>query len=325
VRRCGSVAAGPALLLAVACLTGCGASTGSVVARVAGAPITTDQLAHRMSVIEVGRRLDSPSRDPRLRRQAVEYLIASRWVIGDAVQRGLAPSEREIHQRLREETTASFAGGESELRAFLKATGQATEDLEYEARVELSKAKLTAMVVRSVPSVGRAQVMRYYRAHEGRYAIPLRREVWMTNTKTAAAAHRLLREVAAGKPFTAISSREVVTLPSGPGESYTRPVVDHAISEAPLDALMGPVKGIVDYYLFEVKRALPATHQPFAEVESSIASQLAEEARNRALAGFIAGWRRRWRARTDCRAGYVVQQCRQYHAHVSAEDPLEFG
>jgi len=314
-----------AAMLAISSLTACAFMSGGVVARVADMAMTISALDHRMGVMAGGQPVGAVERrDPRLKQQALEYLIASSWVTGEAAERGLAPSSEEIRERLREGQAASFAGGEAELRAFLQATRQTTSDLALEARVELAAGKLTALALKAAPSVTGDQALGYYRSHEERYVLASRREVRITNTKTAAAAAAIESRVAAGEPFAAVSSREMVTLPRRPGEAYARPALEEAIARASADVLVGPVKGRVDYYLFEVKRVLPATRQPFARVEGSIRAQLAAEAQRRALASFIARWRSRWRARTDCTRGYVVQKCRQYDGVVSPEDALDF-
>lgn len=322
----GFLAAGAATLVAAAGVAACGGSGSHVVARVGGDPITTGELDHRMSVMAAGR---SPGlverRDPGLQSQALEYLISTRWVIGAAAEWRLTPSLSDVRQRVREQQASSFPGGEAEVRSYLQASGQSTYDLEREAQVQLSSARLSSQVERTVARVTSDQALRYYRSHLRRYAVPLRRRVLMTNAKTAAVADRIKRRVITGTAFARIALPETVALPSGPGEPYVRPKLDQAIARARVGVLVGPVKGRVDYYVFEVRRVLTATHRPFAQVEESIATMLGEEARRRALAASVSSWRTSWRARTECLTGYVVQKCREYRGRRAAEDPLAFS
>ncbi len=43
---------------------------------------------------------------------------------------------------------------------------------------------------------------------------------------------------------------------------------------------------------------------------------------HRARGGFLTRWTSRWKAQTDCRAGYVVDSCRQHPGAVAIEYPI---
>lgn len=77
------------------------------------------------------------------------------------------------------------------------------------------------------------------------------------------------------------------------------------------------------WVLAVVRKIIPARIRPIATVEGEIATRLSRERRRLALLGFIRAYRSKWRAKTDCRAGYVVQKCAQYHGVVATEgNPL---
>jgi hypothetical protein len=278
-----------------------------------------------MAVLTVGRPVDPSTQHYRaLEGQALQDLIALYWVIGEAAARGVAPSDREVLQRLRQKEAYSFPAGVQELRAFLTAAGQTVADLEYEARTELASAKLTAIALKAVSGATPTEAIKYYRAHAQQYAIPLRRDVLITNRKSAAEASRLKAEAQGQKGFAPSAQRETVELPSSPHGHYGRHILDRAIAMATPGRLSGPVKERVDYFIFVVTRVLPPAHRTFSEVEGSIESQLTGEARHRALASFVAAFRRKWRASTSCLSGYVVQKCRHYAGRRAPEETLGF-
>jgi foldase protein PrsA len=80
---------------------------------------------------------------------------------------------------------------------------------------------------------------------------------------------------------------------------------------------------MLGYYVFEVKRVIPAEQKPLSQVEASIRQTLPAALYQSALGAFVASWRKRWRARTDCEPGYVVSRCNG--ATPEAEGPYDLG
>jgi foldase protein PrsA len=59
------------------------------------------------------------------------------------------------------------------------------------------------------------------------------------------------------------------------------------------------------------------TQQTLAQVRESIKQQLASSQQQTALTSFVKEFRKRWEGRTECRAGYMVQNCKGYKAPKS--------
>lgn len=303
----------PLVMLVALSLAACGSGNGAsqvVVVRIAGVPITQGELTRQKAVLAGGRSSSSvPRSRSSLSTRALEELIASRWTLAEAAEEDLAPSYADVRARVEARRTAEFPGGMAEWRAFLKQAGQTVGGVELEARTEMSAQALRNEAVKFIAPVAPAEVAAYYRAHRRRYAVPLRREIEITNRKTAALAERVKREVAAGRSFASLATREIVALPSWPGEPYARDHLDPAIAAAKLGILSGPVKQRVDYFVFEVKRVEPASYEPLAKARAAIAAQLTAERHHRAEAGFLSEWQARWRAKTTCARGHVVRGC----------------
>lgn len=329
-----SASSAAVLALAVGLITGCGGSSGGVAVRVGQTAITKASLDHWTSVIAGGRRgADSSKRQYGvLHTQALDFLISSQWLIDEAAERGLRVSDQEVEERMDAKRKASFPGGKEEFQEFLKTTGQTSSDIMFEARAELASWKIKRLLTRAEPAITQTQIVEYYGRHRQRFAIAERRDLEMTNRKSAAEAERLKREVESGRSFASIAQHESAERPRKADVGDRKAALESlelgkAIFAAKQNVLTGPVKHYADYFLFKVKHITPTMYRPLSQVQGSIEKQLAVERQRRTLAAFVRAWRAKWTARTDCHAGYVVQKCRQYKASkaTAREDPLAFN
>jgi hypothetical protein len=74
------------------------------------------------------------------------------------------------------------------------------------------------------------------------------------------------------------------------------------------------VKTPFGYYIYEVKSSTKGTQQTLAQSEASIKQQLTATNQQAALSKFVKEFKKTWTAKTDCRAEYVVADCKQYKA-----------
>lgn len=320
--RSGHIATGAAALLLAVSLAACGggSSSGQVIARVGGEPITAGTVDHMVAVLKGG--WTSPGtgggRDQALRRQALQLLITSRWLIGEAASRGIAISGPEVRRKIDVVERMDFPGGVAELREFLKATGQTVAELELQAKAELAQAKLHQLAIASAPAVTQAQIAAYYAAHRSSFLVPERREARFTNRKTRPEIMQLKREIEAGRSITSPAQRKVGELFTSarvpPGDPY-----EQAIDSGKLHRVAGPFKLGADEWLYEVVKIIPGRQRTLAEVAGSIGRRLTSERTNAAVAAFTSAWTSRWTAMTDCTAGHVVSGCRQYQGGATSE------
>jgi parvulin-like peptidyl-prolyl isomerase len=313
--------------LAVVGLAACGGSASStVVVRVGEAAISRAAVDHWMTVLAGGRVGGSSSeRRQALKQQALGVLISSDWALGEAADEGLEVSGREIARHGAEKVRTAFPGGEAELHEFQRATGQSGADTVFEAKAELAAAKIRQAVVRKEPRITRAQIVRYYARNKELFVIPERRELQITNRKSAAEVATLRKEIESGRSFAAASQSDTVDRPSESHGGGRADVLEKAIYSAKPNVLTGPVKRRVDYYLFEVTRIKARAYRTLVQVQGTIKRQLASERERRAIAEFAKTWRSKWMARTDCSPGYVVYRCRQYTGPWPHEAPLSLS
>ncbi len=245
-----------------------------------------------------------------LRRQALDFLISSAWLIGEAEDRGLKVSGREVDARVAEAKRA-------------QAPAAATDrDLEFEATAELAAAKLQRGPLARYPMITRAQALNYYRRHLREFERPEERSIYIVeNFKTAKSAIHAMSSGTLQRNLGKIGVHELVAR-SGPHSVGTRPRAMRAIFAAKPHVLSGPVAEFSHFWVFEVTGVTPAKRRPFASVAQSIERHLASDRRRVTRARFVASWRRRWSARTTCEPGYIVQKCREYSGRRTPEDSL---
>jgi hypothetical protein len=298
--RCAAVARMFALsAFVVGGVSGCGGG-GTVVAWVYGHPITGAEVGDEVTVLRAGG--SSAARGDRAR--ALESLIAERWLRYELRREGRGVSEGAIQA-----VVGEFEGGplfKSEAGAaatFLRETGRTADDAKREAFVRLATQLLSRLVWRLAHRPSPRDTAEFYVKHKDRYLVAERRRLSITNRKTADAAQAIRRE----KEFRPRGVFwQVWTLERQRDE--TRPL-EKAIFHSPLHEIVGPVRQIPDYFVFEVLEAKPALHRTFAAVRGEIERELIEARRRTVLARFIARWRARWRAVTSCPGSLVVPGC----------------
>ena len=85
---------------------------------------------------------------------------------------------------------------------------------------------------------------------------------------------------------------------------------DTAIFAAKKSKVTGPVKTQFGYYVFKVTKVTEASQQTLEEAKATIKQVLASQNQQKALDKFVKDFREKWKAKTDCRKGYVTQDCK---------------
>jgi foldase protein PrsA len=268
------------------------------------------------------------SNRPARRGHALDFLISSEWLTGEAAERGIKLTDEEVRTRFEQRRRAMFPGGEGEFNEFLETTGASKSDFELEVKAELAATKLRDWLMREERPVSSTQIARYYQRHRRGFLIPERRGLEITNRKTKKEADEAKHEVEAGLGFARGAQREVLQRTNEPTHRVERVTrwrspIEKAIYLAKPNVPIGPIKRGVDYFVLRVDRIEAMRYRGLAEVEGAIGKQLAEQQRRSTLAAFVKSWRSRWRARTNCRPGYVVAKCRQFKPTPTTppEDP----
>jgi foldase protein PrsA len=260
--------------------------------------------------------------------EVLGFLISSQWVIGEAGALGVKVSDTEVKKRFEQIKTQQFPKP-AEFEKFLASSGQTVSDLLLRVKLNLLSSKIQQKIVKAKSNVTQAQITKYYNEHQSRFGVPEKRSVEIILTKTEAAAKKAKREVESSKNFASVAKR-VSTDPVSKTNGGLLPEVvkgqeekslDTAIFSASKNVLSGPIKTAFGYYVFEVKSVTAGSQQTLAQAQASVKAQLVATAQQGALSKFVKDFKKKWTAKTDCRAGFVVTDCKQYKAPKTPSVP----
>ncbi len=254
-----------------------------------------------------------------LMQEVLGFLITSQWVISEANSLGVKVSDEEVRKQFAKIKTQQFPKA-AEFEKFLASSGQTVSDLLLRVKLNMLSSKIQQKIVKQKGQVTEAQIQKYYNENKSRFGSPEKRNVNIILTKTEAAAKSAKKEVESGKSFASVAKRMSIDPTSKASGGLLSEVVkgqeekplDEAIFSASKNVLTGPVKTTFGYYDFEVKTVTTGSQQSLAQAHASIKAQLTATQQQGALSKFVKEFKKKWLAKTDCRGGYVVTDCKQY-------------
>jgi foldase protein PrsA len=256
-----------------------------------------------------------------LQPEVLGFLISSQWVLGEGSALGVNVTDKEVKKRFSQIREQQFPKA-AEFEKFLANSNQTVSDLLLRVKLNLMSSKIQQKIVKSKSKVTQADITKYYNEHKSRFEVPEKRAVNIILTKTEAAASKAKGEVSSGKSFASVAkSVSIDPLSKSKGgllpevvKGQQEQALSAAIFAAKANVLSGPVKTPFGFYIFEVKGVTPGSLQTPAQAQASVRSQLGAQQQQSALSSFVKGFKKKWTAKTDCRAGFVVVDCKQYKA-----------
>lgn len=264
-----------------------------------------------------------------LKQQVLGFLISANWVLGEAEAQGVKVSDNEVKKQFNQIKSQQFPK-EADFEKFLSTSGQTVSDLLLRVKLDMLSQKIQQKVTKDAgKKPSQQEIKSYYEQHKSQYGQPERRNILIVLTKTQAQAEKAKKEIQSGKSFATVAksvSIDPVSKAAGgslPGvvKGQEQKALDEAVFKAQLNVLGGPIKTPFGYYLYEVKKTLPASQQPLSSVQSSIQQQLTAQKQQKALSEFVKNFRKKWEARTECRSGYSVKDCKGYKAPATSTSP----
>lgn len=254
---------------------------------------------------------------------ALSFLIQSEWIIGQAQEMNISVSDAEVEKTFDKLKKEQFPK-QAEYEKFLKSTGFTTSDLLLRVKVQsVLSPKIEQKVTKEAKkNVTKKEAERYYKEHASTYGQPERRNLLIVLTKTEAQAKSAKAEIESGKSFASVAKAHSIDPVSkakggelaGVEKGQEEKALSEAVFAAQTNKLSGPVKTPFGYYIFEVKKVIPATTETFSKVESSIKQQLGAERQQKALSSFVTDFKNRWKSKTECKPEYMVELCNGYKA-----------
>ena len=256
-----------------------------------------------------------------LQQEVLGFLVSAEWVIGEASHLGVKASDTEVKKKFAEVKTQQFPKP-AEFEKFLATSGQSVSDLLLRVKLNLLSSKIQQKITNTKAKITQAQITKYYNENKQRFGKPESRNIEIILTKTEAAAKKAKQEVESGKSFSSVAKRVSIDPTSkvnggalpGVVKGQEEKTLDAAIFAAKANVLSGPVTTPFGFYIYEVTGISPGSPETQAQAQSSIKQQLTATQQQTALGKFVKEFKKRWTGRTDCRAGYVVADCKQYKA-----------
>jgi foldase protein PrsA len=256
-----------------------------------------------------------------LQQEVLGFLISSEWVLGEASSLGVKVSDTEVKKQFEKIKNQQFPKA-AEFEKFLKTSGQTVSDLLLRVKLNLLSSKIQQKVVKEKAKVTPAAIQKYYKENPKRFEVAEKRNLLIILTKTEAAAKKAKQEVESGKSFESVAKRVSIDPTSkstggklpGVVKGQEEKALDTAVFSASKNVLTGPIKTPFGYYVFEVQGISPGSQQTLKQAEPSIKSQLTATQQQGALSKFVKEFKKKWTAKTECRSGYMVADCKGFKA-----------
>jgi foldase protein PrsA len=256
-----------------------------------------------------------------LQQEVLGFLISSTWVLGEASSLGVKVTDKEVKKQFEKIKSQQFPKA-AEFEKFLKTSGQTVSDLLLRVKLNLLSSKIQQKIVKEKSKVSHAEIEKYYKNNPKRFGVAEKRNLLIILTKTEAQAKKAKQEIESGKSFESVAKRVSIDPTSksnggklpGVVKGQEEKSLDTAVFSAKKGVLTGPVKTPFGYYIFEVQTITAGSQQTLKQAESSIKSQLTATRQQSALSKFVKEFKKKWQAKTDCRAGYMVADCKGYKA-----------
>jgi foldase protein PrsA len=258
-----------------------------------------------------------------LKQGAMNDLLDSVWIQGEAADLGVTAEVSEVSSLLRQTIAQNFRT-KAEFEKFRKQSHFSQKDIRDRIRLQILSNKIQQKVVKDLPPVTPSQVVEYYDAAKSQFEQPATRDVRLVLNKDKATVDKAKAELeqdssdASWKKVAAEFSTDANSKTNGglrPSltDGLLEQPLNNEVFSAPKGQIGGPVKTPLGYYVFEVEKVTPGRTLPLDKSTSTqIRSQLTQQAQQNAFGAFVDDFGSKWRARTFCASDYLVDRCNNF-------------
>lgn len=256
-----------------------------------------------------------------LLQEALSSEITSAWEFAEGAARGLSVSEAEVDKRYQIEKEKLFPT-QAKLEHLLASTGQTVADLRLTIKRDLLNEKIQHDIVAGKVNVTQAEIEKYYHANQSQFGPTTHLDVRLIATQTKARAEQAKREVESGKSFASVakkySTNPATARKGGLFPNLARdqapPDLEKAVFAAKPGVLGGPVKTFLGYWIYEVVDVKAHGAETLAQATPTIKERITTEKENALAQQFANEFKKRWTQLTECRPGFVAEQCKEHGA-----------
>jgi parvulin-like peptidyl-prolyl isomerase len=260
---------------------------------------------------------------------AVSDLLLERWVQGEAEERGIEITEREIDAELDTIISEQF-GGQKEFERFLDQSGFSDEEARQRVELQLMTQCIQDQVIPQDPEaeapaaeregcqgdeeleITSDDIQAFYDENIEQFETPETRDVRLLLNEDEAKVEQALEQLGSdpdektwedvtAKLSTDDATKDLGGLRPGVAEGQNEPALDEAIFSASEGEVVGPVETEAGFYVLEVEKINAAETQELDEETSDqIRQQLVTQRQQEAISAFQDAFVAKWRARTVC-------------------------
>jgi foldase protein PrsA len=277
---------------------------------------------------------DDPLYD-QFREAAMQDALLGVWLAGEAEERGVDVSERELGERLEQIIEQNF-GGQKAFDQFKKQSGLSEEDVTERVRLTIVQERVLEEETPQPDEGGNlpvevsdSRVEAFYEQNAAQFERPETRDVRVVLNKDEDKAAAALAELEAddsGSSWKQVAKQYSTDDASKNNGGLLRGIVegqggdaafDQQVFGAAEDELDGPFETDSGFYVIQVTGITESETTPLSEasdqIRQQLASQTAAEIQDRFASGFVA----KWTERTTCAEDFVTDRCRNFEPEVT--------
>jgi foldase protein PrsA len=251
---------------------------------------------------------------------AISNAIQTRWVRGEAEERGITVTDRDVDQAL-QTIIDDQLGGQKGYEKFL-------QDSPFDEEAVRSVAELTAIsdqlqsqaLPSEPPTVSDSEVEDYYDANIEQFKQPETRDVRVILNPDASKIEEAQAQLEqddspegwdkVAKEFsTDEATKNDGGLRQDVAQGQNEPALDDAIFSAATGSVVGPIEGESGSYVIEVEKVTPGQTTPLDQVSDQIRQTLQQGIQSQTVATFRTDFIGKWTSRTFCDEDVAVDLC----------------
>jgi foldase protein PrsA len=248
----------------------------------------------------------------------MDFLIKGYWYQSEATRLHITVTNAQVQKAFAAAKAQQFTTA-AQFNTFLTQTGQTQSDILFRFRINQIFQKLIA---KHSTTVTAAAIQAYYSSHLTQFGTQQTRNIRIVLAKTQGRANAAKAALSSGQSWKAVAKKYSIdpTSKNNGGllvkvsKGQQDAALDSAAFSAPLNKLLGPVKGQFGYYVFEVTKITKATQQTLAQATPLIRQTLTGQQQTAAQTAVDKAARQRWLSQTSCRSGYAMADCSGFKA-----------
>jgi parvulin-like peptidyl-prolyl isomerase len=269
--------------------------------------------------------------------QALSDLILSRWIEGEASDRRITVSDREVEQRLAQIQQQNF-GSQKEFENFLDESGFTEEEALQRVKLTLLSERLQEGLVAGALAVAEEDIETVYDQQLSQFQQDESRDVRVIVNKSEEKVEQAKSELEeddspqswerVAKEFsTDDATKDSGGLRENVVEGEGDPAFDEAVFGAEEGELVGPFETEQGFNLVQVVKVTPAETTPLEKASKSIRQQLESAQQQAVLDAFEEDLTAKWSERTFCAADFAIERCENFEGAATdsctLDDPEE--